>query len=263
MTIKKILLPFLSFILRNIPSHYYRKIFAKIVGPYFDGYIANTAYGFPMIARWYDNTNRVSFEGSYGIVADFIKKLPHNSMFIDIGANQGCTSIFASNVLKKNENGVVLAFEPSPSLYNLMKKNIDLNNCNNVFTFNKAISSKEAELFLDESDLGNSGASHISDKGCKVIASPLKFEHIKEFGIHNNIYVKIDTEGYELSVLHGINDLFEAKLIRKLVIEIDDINLMKYNCTPLEIYDYLDNYNFKPTIGLQKKGHYDEVFIEK
>ena len=135
--------------------------------------------------------------------------------------------------------------------------------CNNVFTFNKAISSKEAELFLNESDLGNSGASHISDKGCKVIASPLKFEHIKEFGIHNNIYVKIDTEGYELSVLHGINDLFEAKLIRKLVIEIDDINLMKYNCTPLEIYDYLDNYNFKPTIGLQKKSHYDEVFIEK
>ena len=61
-----------------------------------------------MIARSYDNTNRISFEGSYGIVADFIKKIPEDAMFIDIGVNQGCTSILASHILRKYKKKVVI-----------------------------------------------------------------------------------------------------------------------------------------------------------
>ena len=101
MFIKNLLAPLAAYILRNISTHRNRKRFAKLVGPYFDGVIAKTAYGFPMIARWQDNMDRISFEGSYGIVAEFIKDLPRDVLFIDIGANQGCTSILASRVFNK------------------------------------------------------------------------------------------------------------------------------------------------------------------
>ena len=264
MFIKNLLAPLAAYILRNISTHRNRKRFAKLVGPYFDGVIAKTAYGFPMIARWQDNMNRISFEGSYGIVAEFIKDLPRDVLFIDIGANQGCTSILASRVFNKSKNskGAIMAFEPSPSIFNLLTENILLNKCDNIYTFKKAISSEEAELFLDETNPGNSGGSHISNKGSSVVASPINLDDVKLIGNYKDVYIKIDTEGYEISVLNGLNELFDANLIRKIIIEVDDNHLKKYGNRSSEIYSFLDNKGYKPLIGFQK-GHYDEVFIEK
>ena len=151
MKIRQLLVFFATFILKNIPTHRNRKRFAKLVGPYFNGTIAKTAYGFPMFVRWCDNMNRIGFEGSYGIVAEFIQNLPDNVLFIDIGANQGCTSILASKVLKgkkENNKGAVMAFEPSLSVFNLMQKNIFLNKCTNIHAYNKAITSTHSELFF-------------------------------------------------------------------------------------------------------------------
>ena len=263
MHIKQSLAPFAAYILRNIKTHKNRKRFAKLVGNFFDGTKAKTAYGFTMIAKWHDNMNRISFEGSHGIVEDFIKDLPRNSLFIDVGANQGCTSILASKVFEnRHDNGVVMAFEPSPSSFNLMQKNIELNRCNNIVTFNSAVSSKKSKLYLDETNLNNSGASHISEKGCSIIAAPVKIDDVRAIYNYKNIFIKIDTEGYEMSVLEGLSELLRENFIRKLVIEIDEINLNKYGSNSAEIYKYLNKYGFKPIIGL-KKGHYDEVFIEK
>lgn len=264
MLIKQKLVPLAAFILRNIRTHTNRKRFAKLFGKYFEGTIAKTAYGFPMIVKWYDNMNRIGFEGSYGIVAEFIQNLPHNILFIDIGANQGCTSILASKVLtrnKKNIKGAVMAFEPSLSVFNLMKKNILLNNCKNIHTYNKAITSKNSELFLNEEDNHNSGASHISNSGTKIYGSPLKSSDVMELGKYDDIYIKIDTEGYEMSILNGIKDLFDSRLVRKVIIEIDNNNLNKYGNNSEDVYKFFNNYGFSATIG-HKQGHYDEVFTE-
>ena len=57
MNINQKIAPFAAFILKNIKTHKNRKRFAKFFGPFFDGTVAKTAYGFPMIARWYDNTS--------------------------------------------------------------------------------------------------------------------------------------------------------------------------------------------------------------
>lgn len=264
MIIKKFFLYFALLILRNIPIFFIRKKFSKLIGPYFDGIVGKTAYGFPMISKLHDSMNRIGFEGSYGVVAEFITDIPTNSMYIDIGANQGFTCILADYALnKKGKKLEILALEPSPSIYSLMKKNINLNKCNKIKTFNQAISATYDQLYLDENNLSNSGASHISSKGTKVMASPLTLEDIKIYGLHENIYIKIDTEGYELSVLEGIRELLEAKLVRKMIIEIDDRHLKKYGNSISDVYNYCNKYNFKPKFGLKKSGHYDEIFVEK
>ena len=103
---KKLFAKFIVYILKNIPIHQIRKKFAKLFGPYLEGMVLNTAYGFPMLAYLQDNMNRISFEGSYGVVADFIKDIPSDAIFIDVGANQGCTSILASKVLNKNNKKI-------------------------------------------------------------------------------------------------------------------------------------------------------------
>ena len=154
-----------------------------------------------------------------------------------------------------------MAFEPSLSVFNLMQKNILLNKCPNIYTYNKAITSTNSELFLNEEDNHNSGASHISNSGSKINSSSLKKSDILALGNYEDIYIKIDTEGYEMSVLNGIKDLFDSGLVRKVIIEIDNNNLNKYGNNSEEVYKFFDEYGFNATIG-HKQGHYDEVFSE-
>jgi FkbM family methyltransferase len=143
-----------------------------------------------------------------------------------------------------------------------MRKNIALNNCTNIHTFQQAVAATKADLFLDETDWGNSGAAHVSDTGSPIIAAPVTVSDIRAVGPYDDIYVKIDIEGYEMSVLQGLRELFAAGLIRKLIIEIDDVNLNKFGTDSRQIYEFLDQHGFKSVIGLTQ-GHYGEVFVEK
>jgi FkbM family methyltransferase len=155
-----------------------------------------------------------------------------------------------------------MAFEPSPTAFDLMQKNIALSKCDNIHTYQRAVASSKTELFLDESDRGNSGAAHVSDKGAPIFAQPITVSDIRTVGEHQDVFVKIDTEGYEMEVLKGIQELLSANLVRKLVIEIDEVNLTKFGSSSAGVYEYLSSHGFTPELGL-RPGHYDEVFVAK
>ena len=154
--IRDLFVPLLASVLRTLPTHRLRKKFAKRFGPYFFGSVAKTAYGFKMVCNWYDNANRRVFEGSFGVVEDFIFELPPNALFIDIGANQGGTSIMASRALAKGA-GQVIAYEPNPIAISFMNENVLLNGCENVHVFEQGVAPLRKELRIDNSDLENSG----------------------------------------------------------------------------------------------------------
>lgn len=116
-----------------------------------------------------------------------------------------------------------MVYEPSPTAHELMRKNIALNNCTNIHTLRQAVAATKADLFLDETERGNSGAAHVSDTGSPIIAAPVTVSDIRAVGPYGDIYVKIDTEGYEMSVLQVLQELLAAGMIRKLIIEIDDV----------------------------------------
>lgn len=257
MLTRQLMAPIFASVLRSLPSHKSRKRFAKFFGPYFSGCVATTAYGVTAVCDWYDNVNRMMFEGSYGVVGDFILSLPEGSLFIDIGANQGGTTLFASTVL--GPRGHVLAYEPNPHTAELMKRNIALNGCENISVFVRGVGSQQLEEKLDISDGENSGAAHIAEEGIAVTIAPLYLRDIPTACQEGGIFVKIDTEGYEMEVLRGIEDLLQTKAVRKLCIEIDDVNLRSFGSSPSMVYDYLAERHFTPEYGLSP-GHYDEVF---
>lgn len=62
--------------------------------------------------------------------------------------------------------------------------------------------------------------------------------------INSPTLLKIDTEGFELKVLNGGKKLFENKKIDYVLIEVHKPNTY-LNYEPSNIYDYLENYNFK------------------
>jgi hypothetical protein len=49
--------------------------------------------------------------------------------------------------------------------------------------------------------------------------------------------------------------------VKKLIIEIDHLNLKRFGRNSDEIYSYLEKFGFKATVKRKDKDHYDEVFI--
>jgi FkbM family methyltransferase len=233
-------------------------MFAKAFGPYFSGTIARTAYGFPLVCNWYDNANRKAFEGSYGVVERFILSLPANSLFIDIGSNQGGTCILAAQVLRHG-GGRVMAYEPNPRAFEMLRRNLEINACQNVLTYCQGVGQEHQKLKLNISDSENSGSAHIAKQGIDVIVGPISLRDIQDHVNDSPIFVKIDTEGYEMEALKGISDLLSANLVRQVVIEIDDFNLRRFGSSAGMIYRYMEQFGFMPLQGLSS-GHYDEVF---
>ena len=158
-----------------------------------------------------DSIDREFFMNGYyekkqlNILSKSIKKYSINN-FIDIGSNIGIYSILMA---KDHSNLRIYAFEPHKDAFRRLKENINLNKFNNrIYLYNYALSNKKGESFLEAKNrfgLSQSGGAKISDKGSIKIKYQIGDDLIKIKNEH--IAIKIDTEGHELFVLHGIKNL--------------------------------------------------------
>ena len=107
-----------------------------------DGRAVRSRYGPLMRVRAGDQTNFFCISGRNESEYGDVYKEPTSSLapgmaFLDIGANVGLFSLVASQMV--GEQGVVLAFEPSMSVFNDLVGNAALNGLRNFFPFNLAI----------------------------------------------------------------------------------------------------------------------------
>ena len=79
----------------------------------------------------------------------------YGDVVFDIGSNIGYVSIAMSRIV--GESGKVYSFEAIPSTAKRCKKNLELNNCNNVTLINKALSD---ECLTTEFRILDSGDTH-------------------------------------------------------------------------------------------------------
>jgi FkbM family methyltransferase len=139
---------------------------------------------------------------------------------IDIGAHIGYyTLLFAKCV---GPSGHVFSFEPLPSNFDLLCKNVQLNNLTQVQTFNQAVFSRAGGITISvPDDQPNSGNGSVClDKGLQqfhVNAVSLD-AFCEEFLIRPDV-LKMDVEGAEYEVLIGAKRVigqFRPKLLIEL-----------------------------------------------
>jgi hypothetical protein len=80
-------------------------------------------------------------------------------------------------------------------------------------------------------------------------------------GLGELALVKIDTEGFELFTLRGLEPLLQQRQIRQLVVEISPIFLQHHQQTPADIYDLLASHGYRPTVGPLAERQWDELFV--
>ncbi len=192
-------------------------------------------------------TNRYE-EEQIKLLLDNIKKYKI-TRFVDVGANIG---IYALTIAKNVSNIKIDAFEPHKGAFERMEANIHQNGFSQIIqTHNLALSNENKEGYLlagTRFGTYQSGGASVSSEGEMKISQVCGDDLIKY--TDDIIAIKIDVEGFELSVLQGIENLIKNNKVF-LQIEIFDQELG-------ETSKFLDAHNFK----LIEKGtftHQDTV----
>ena len=140
--------------------------------------------------------NEIFTERGYSILDPIIRKA--TAPIIDIGAHIGLFSIYA-HVL--NPKVQILAFEPEPNNYKLLKENLKQNRIQNVTTKSLAVTSKAEQVTLNLSpDSHNHSIILPSENALKVESTTLD-RIITQTSQRKCDLVKMDCEGAEFEII--------------------------------------------------------------
>lgn len=122
----------------------------------------------------------------------------------DIGANIGWYSL---NIAKLYPNAKISSFEPVPSTFQGLQRNIEINNSQNIQIYNFGFSDEEKSLtfYLQADSSVSASASNITDSAnaMEVVCNVRRLDDfVRELGCKID-FVKCDVEGAELFVYRG------------------------------------------------------------
>ena len=181
--------------------------------------------------------------------------------YFDIGAYIGIITLAFNRF--SNNNCKIHSFEPFEKNFLRLKKNIKLNNLENVYLNNYALGDKK-ELVTLKDTIDPGMASIVVDNRQKD--KNLKYETIRSdtleaYILKKNIskinFIKIDTEGYDYKILEGSENLLKKSLIDYLIVEYID-----KSAESKKVIKILKNNGYKIFYLLKNKGKItDDVSI--
>lgn len=173
---------------------------------------------------------------------------------LDIGANLGRYTVIAAKKVK--QKGKVISIEANPAVYDLLAKNIKLNELTNVVSLNCAVYSEKTTIkfFINKDlknnqygtinpDIGNFGSKGLEqfvNVNANTVDSLLTTNNIRSEEVK---WMKIDVEGAEFEVIKGSKVLLSNAKNLTIIVEIHNLSNGKtlYN----EIKNFLLSHNFK------------------
>jgi FkbM family methyltransferase len=152
--------------------------------------------------------------------------------FVDFGSNCGNHLLFVHHFLRPKE---IIPFEVNPSAIEILRINININNCLNVdgSYLGLGVSDRDGRISVASTIDNNLGAtcfrSDVAGSFLTIPGDRVLFDRPVNF-------IKIDLEGMEVDALTGITQTID-RWRPKLLIEIQDHNLSPI-LNILETFDY-------------------------
>jgi FkbM family methyltransferase len=192
------------------------------------------------------------------LMSDIISECSEESVYLDVGANIGLSSILVSDVLK-----TVFSIEPHPANCSHMLKNMEINN-SNIDIYQCALSDSSGFL-----KLGGTRGGFLADGSAALVSEGIDIPskagpsqgitklnvHIKkgdelvtsELGVIPNI-IKIDVEGAEMDVINGLSNTLADDSTQIVYIELHE----KGKYTSEDIISDLKSFGF----SIEKRDRY-------
>ncbi len=194
-------------------------------------------------------------------------QIKSGDVVFDVGTNIGETLLNFAKIV--GNEGKVYGFEPDEKTYGKAKKNIALNDFQNIMLFKLGISDKKESVKLYEVDNHNFGMNRIltAESGKDLNFSVIETISIDDFVAENKIerldFIKVDIEGYEMHAISGARKTLEThKPI--LFVELGYDRLIKNGTTPNEVVKILEDANYKARIAdtdIKISKDYDFSFL--
>ena len=191
----------------------------------------------------------LSINGVYGELDTKIirEEIHEGDIVIDVGANIGYyTLIFAQLV---GSSGKVFAFEPEPKNFEILRKNIEINNYQNIIAEQKIVSDESGmtKLFIAEQGIvGHRINQQKSSQKFIEVESIILDNYIKKLNLDNKInFIKIDVEGSEPKVLEGAKEIMQKSNQLKIFTEFNREAVEEYGIEPKEMIDLFYRNGFK------------------
>ena len=234
---------------QNLPSPskvYFMDLMAKFVGQG-SMIVEVPKYGYKSYCRTWNNFNDLGVMTMHENDILPLFRPIKGDVVVDVGAQIGRYTLTSSNLVGKS--GRVIAIEGDPSHYEILKKNLKLNKVSNGTAINCMVGSKDMhithqeflDMYITYQEFLEKGGTDKPQFGNTIIhVNSLDNLLIKEHGISEINWMKIDVEGAELDVLKGAHNILSNSKRINLLIEIHGINKL-YK----PIVEILNSHNFK------------------
>jgi len=175
------------------------------------------------------------------------KILLPDSIFLDLGANIGLHSIFATKFL--SGIGKVYSFEPTPNTFNYLLKNIKTNNLTEkIKPENIAITNQDGYAYFSVTNNSecNSIVSELNDDISTIQVPTMSIDnYCKINNIQKVDLIKMDIEGQELNDMKSMVDTVKNNESIKIIFELHENNLKNNNEEPYSILSFLNSIDLK------------------
>lgn len=162
-----------------------------------------------------------------------------DDLFIDIGANIGSYSILAGAEV----GAEVMAFEPVPVTFSILKENMALNNLGyKAQLYNNGVGNDNGVLrFTNSLDTVN----HVIKDSNNQAGIAVDIVRIDDtVNIDKPCLIKIDVEGFETEVLRGMEHTLKNDHIKAIIIELNGLG-SRYGYDESLIFETLKDLNYK------------------
>ncbi len=243
----------------------WRRLSAPLVVPWLDGLLLNIIPG-------NETCRSVFITGRYepNEFSVLATALTPGMVFVDIGANMGLYSMYASR--RVGNAGRVIAVEPSSREFKQLSANIQLNRLSNVHTLRAAVCDKIGETELLVAIAAHAG--HNTTGGFAYDTALDHRERVPSVSLDSLVeteklsrvdVIKMDIEGGELAAICGARETL-MRFHPVLLVEVADRSLYHQGATSAQLLDLISTFGyrffaFSPTTGrpvpAERKACYD------
>lgn len=182
------------------------------------------------IRQLYDGVQLTGFNrfSEYHSSRDYIGKSEYNFLtsfsfkagpILDVEANLGAVSLILAH---RFPSYPVHAFEPHPSTVKALHRNVALNDIGNISIHETAVGNKDSSILFDAHPQERATAKITEEENgyavevsCTTLDGWANRQNIESISL-----LKVDTEGYEMSVFKGAHNLLVNKKISTIYFEV-------------------------------------------
>jgi FkbM family methyltransferase len=162
---------------------------------------------------------------------------------VDVGANVGLYSLLLAHLV--GPNGSVLAFEPEPNLFTILRENCRNNDASNVIPFSCALGRANGMAMFHRSPL-NSGDNRLGRAPIGHETVEVRVERFDDLQPDRKLdFVKIDVQGHELAALSGMEQALSANPKVRVLFEFAPAALRKAGTEPDRLIEFFRERGFE------------------